>query len=213
MKGTKLTERQTEMLDAIRRHIKDNGLPPTRAELAQALNIANQAGVDRMLNALVKKGWVRLFPSVERGIQLLREGAPIVGQEDLPVVAAGNPNDPGYYPERERLHDFDTFSEQFESRPDYFLKVRGDSMDLVGFRSGDVVAVKRGGEPRNGDVVVARLEEEITLKRFYCKDGTTIELQPVSSNPEHSPIYVNAQTVGFDIEGIVVGAIIGTRRE
>ncbi len=99
MKGIALTERQTEMLDTIRLHIKNNGLPPTRAELAGALNIANQAGVDRMLNALVKKGWVRLFPSVERGIQLLREGAPIVGLEDLPEVAAGNPNVPGYYPE------------------------------------------------------------------------------------------------------------------
>ena len=94
---------------------------------------------------------------MDRGIQLLREGAPILDPEDLPEVAAGNPMIPGDYPEPKRLHDFDTLSERFESRPDYFLQVKGDSMDLIGFRSGDVVAVREGGDPRNGDVVVARI--------------------------------------------------------
>ena len=213
MRGIELTERQNDALAAIRRHVKRYGMPPSRSELGKALGIGNQAGVDRQLSVLAKKGWVRLLPSVDRGIQLLREGAPVLDPEDLPEVAAGNPNVPGHYPEPERLHDFDTLSERFEARPDYFLKVKGDSMDLAGFRSGDVVAVRKGGEPRNGDVVVARIGEEITLKRFYRKDETTIELQPVSSNPEHSPIYVNAETTGFEIGGVVVGAIIGTRRE
>lgn len=212
MKGSQLTERQNDALEAIRRHIKHYGMPPSRSELGKALNIGNQAGVERLLSALAKKGWVRLLPSVDRGIQLLREGAPILDPEDLPEVAAGNPMVPGHYPEPERLHDFDTLSERFEARPDYFLKVKGDSMDLVGFRSGDVVAVRESGEPDDGDIVVARIEDEITLKRFHRKDENTIELQPESSNPEHEPIRIDEQT-DFEISGVVVGAIIGTRRE
>ena len=154
---------------------------------------------------------MRLLSSVDRGIQLLPEGAPVLDPEDLPEVAAGNPNVPGHYPER--LHDFDTLSERFEARPDYFLRVKGDSMDLAGFRSGDVVAVREGGDPRNGDVVVARIGEEITLKRFYRRNGhASVELQPVSSNPEHVTIRIDGQS-DFEISGIVVGAIIGTRRE
>ena len=212
MKGQNLTDRQKAVLDTIRSHIKRRGIPPTRAELAKELQIANQAGVDRYLGVLEKKGWLRLFPGVERGIHLLREGAPLFDVEELPEVAAGNPRPPGYYPEPKRLHDLDTFSEGFESKPSYFLKVTGDSMDLAGFKSGDIVAVREGGDAQNGDIVVARIGEEITLKRFYRpNEYSNIELQPVSSNDEHDTINVDEQT-DFEISGIVVGAIIGTRR-
>ena len=94
-----------------------------------------------------------------------------------------------------------------------FCAKPGDSMDLAlaGFRSGDVVAVREGGDPRNGDVVIARIGEEITLKRFY-RNPENVELQPISSNPEHGTIRVDSLS-DFEISGIVVGAIIGTRRE
>ena len=208
-----LTERQDEALEAIRYHIKRYGMPPSRSELGKMLKIGNQAGVDRILSALAKKGWVRLLPSVDRGIQLLREGAPILDPEDLPEVAAGNPMIPGDYSEPKRLHDFDTLSERFESRPGYFLRVKGDSMDLVGFRSGDVIAAREGGDPQNGDVVVARIRDEITLKRYYRQNGYgSIELQPVRSNAEHSTVRIDGQS-DFEISGVVVGAIIGTRHE
>lgn len=212
MKGQTLTDRQRAVLDTIREHIKKRGVPPSRAEIGKELGIANQAGVDRYLRTLETKGWLRLHPGIDRGIHLLKEGAPLYGVQELPRVAAGNPRPPGYYPEPRRLHDFETFSEHFESKPSYFLEVMGDSMDLTGFKSGDVVAVREGRDAQNGDIVVARIGEEITLKRFYRQNEySDIELQPVSSNSEHSTIHVNAQT-DFEISGIIVGAIIGARR-
>ena len=213
MRGIALAERQGKALQAIRRHVKRHGMPPSRSELGKALDIGAQAGVERVLSALSKKGWVRLLPRVDRGIRLLREGVPLHDPEELPEVAAGNPMVPGDYPEPERLHDFDTLTGRFESRPSYFLEVTGDSMDLAGFKSGDVVAVREGRNPQNGDIVVARIGEDITLKRFYRRNEySDIELQPVNTNDEHDTINIDEQT-DFEISGIVVVAIIGTRRE
>ena len=209
MKGIRLTDRQSEALDAIRHHVRERNLPPSRAELAKALGIKYQGSVDNLLNALAKKGWVRLFPAVDRGIQLLREGAPLFEQDDLPEVAAGNPQAPGNYPEPKRLHDFDTFSEQFGGKPDYFLKVRGDSMDKIGLKSGDIVAMQRTKEARNGSIVVARIGEDITLKRFRRTADNRIFLEPLSTNSIHEPISVDAQA-DFEIAGVVVGAIVST---
>ena len=213
MKALELSPRQNEALNAIRAHIKHNGVPPSRSELARALGIRNQAGVDRLLDALQRKGWIRLLPSVDRGIQLLREGAPVFDPRELPAVAAGNPIVAEDHKEPARLHDFDSFAERFESRPDWFVRVEGDSLDKVGFRTGDILAVRRDPEPRNGDIVVARIGDEVVVKRFYRKDLDVIELQPESHNPEHEVIRVDANTTGFAVVGTVVGAIVGTRRE
>ena len=208
MKGIRLTDRQTETLDAIRHHVKERSVPPSRAELARALGIKYQGSVDNLLNALAKKGYLRLIPSVERGIQLLREGAPIFDFEDLPEVAAGNPMIPGNS-EPKRLHNFDTFSEQFGAKPDYFLKVRGDSMDKLGLKSGDIVAMQRTDDAPNGSIVVARIGEEITLKRFRLTPENKILLEPLSTNSTHKPIPVDGQ-MDFQIAGVVVGAIVAT---
>ena len=209
MKGIRLTDRQSEALDAIRHHIRERSLPPSRAELAKALGIKYQGSVDNLLNALAKKGWVRLFPAVERGIQLLREGAPIFDEENLPEVAAGSPMVPGHNPEPRRLHDFDTITEQFGAKPDYFLKVRGDSMDKLGLKSGDIVAMQRTDDARNGNIVVARIGEDITLKRFRKTADDQIFLEPLSTNSAHEPIQVDPQA-DFGIVGVVVGAIVTT---
>ena len=153
------------------------------------------------------------FRALTEAFNFYAKGAPVLDPEELPEVAAGNPMVPGDYPEPERLYDFDTLTERFEAKPDYFLRVKGDSMDLMGFRSGDVVALKKGGDPRNGDVVVARIGEEITLKRYHRQNGYgPVELQAVSSNDEHNAIPIDGQS-DFEISGIVVGAIIGTRRD
>ena len=213
MKGTELSSRQAEALEIIRDHIRRRGVPPSRAELARAMNIGSQGSVDKHLAALARKGWVEVHPSVERGIQLLREGIPVLGEKELPSVAAGTPVIAEEGTEIQRVPHFDSFNTPFEARPDYFLKVTGDSMDRVGFHEGDMLAVRREIEPREGDLVVARIENEITLKRFHRASENLVELQPQSNNPEHETIRIGPQSANTEIVGIVVGAIIGTRMQ
>ena len=211
MRGDTLTERQAQVLEIVRRHLRVRGVPPSRSELARELGVKRQSTVDQQLNALAKKGWVRLLPGIERGIQLLREGAPLLDPDQLPEVRAGTPIVAEDQPAPPRLNDFESFSGQFEGRPDYFLRVQGDSMDRTGFRTGDIVAVQREREPKEGDVVVARIGDSITLKRLHREDENVIELQPQSSNSEHTAIQVGPED-DFQIVGVVVGAIVGARR-
>ena len=213
MKGIALSPRQAEALEAIRAHIKQRGVPPSRPELCRALGIKYQAGIDRLLDALHRKQWIQILPSVDRGIRLLREGAPILHPDELPAVAAGDPIVAFDQPEPARLHDFDSFAARFEATPDWFVKCVGDSLDKVGIRSGDVLAVRRNSEPRDGDLVVARIGEDVVVKRFRRTGPDTIELQPESHNPEHEPIQITPNTIDFQIVGTVVGAIVGTMRE
>ena len=213
MRTVRLTDKQSSTLAAIRDHVKRFGVPPSRTELAKALGIRNQSGVDRLLAALHQKGWIQLLPSVERGIRLLREGAPILDPHELPAVAAGNPIVAEDCAEPARLHDFDSFAEHFESRPDWFVRVEGDSLDRLGYRSGDILAVRREPEPPDGALVVARIGVEVLVKLFRRTKTGTIELQPDSHNPEHEAIRIDATIVDFEVIGTVVGAIVGTRSE
>ena len=213
MRGITLAERQNEKLEVFRRHTKPHGIPPSRSKLRKTLGIGNQARLKRVLSALATKRWGRFVPAVDRGIRLLREAHLSLIRMTSRKQLLTTPWLAEDHPEPERLHDFDTLTERFEARPNYFLRVKGDSIDLVGFRPSDVVAVRKGGDPRNGDIVVARIGEEITLKRYYRQNGYgSIELQPVSSNAEHNTIPVDGQT-DFEISGVVVGAIVGTRRD
>ena len=209
VKGDELTDRQSKALDIIRRHVRHRGVPPSRTELANEMDLAHPSAMDGHLNALAKKGWIELLPSVERGIRLLREGAPLLDVDDLPAVAAGTPILADDRTEPPRLNDFDSFANQFEATPDYFLKVTGDSLDKVGFHSGDIVAVHRQPEARNGDIVVARIGHEVTLKRYERVDQETVELQPVSTNPQHHTITIGPASSDTEIVGVVVGAIVG----
>lgn len=212
VKAGRLTKRQSEVLEVIRAHVKRRGVPPSRTELAKELKMASPSAVDGHLSALARKGWVELFPSVERGIKLIREGAPLLNAEELAEIAAGRPTVAEERGESRRLCDYDSVTELFRAKPDFFLTVRGTSMDGVGFVTGDIVAVRKQPMADNGDVVVARIGDEITLKRFMRKADNTMELQPESSDPEHTPIRIGAETEDAEIVGIVVGAIIGTRR-
>ena len=212
VRGTALTDRQRQALEAIRESLRERGMAPTHIELGKAMKLSNVSAVGGYIAALARKGWIEVIPSVDRGIRLLREGAPILDAAHLPAVAAGNPTVVEECRNLPRVHDFESLSRQFEATPDFFVRVEGDSLDKVGFTTGDIVAVRHQPEARNGDIVLARIGEEVTLKRYERTGPHALEFQPESTNPEHKPIRVDTRTDDVAIVGVVVGAIIGTRR-
>ncbi len=198
-----LTERQIEVLDAIRSFVREHGVAPSRSEIAKALGIRNASTVDGHLNALMKKGWIELRPGSPRNIRLLKD--------DLPVTIAGPiaGGEPILADERVKARIPSAVAEMFSPRPDFFLRVEGDSMNRLGLVTGSVVAVKAQSVAMNGDVVVARLEDEVTLKRYHRADERHVELRPRSTNPDHQLICIDLSTDEFEIAGVAVGALIG----
>lgn len=210
MKG--LTARQQQILDLIREQIASFGRPPTRAEIARELGFKSANAAEDHLQALAKKNVIALDASTSRGIRLLgeyAEGLEEVGSKildtimQLPIigrVAAGNPILAQEHVEKHIPVDPDLFGE----KPDYLLKVKGMSMKNIGILDGDLLAVKRSSTARAGQVVVARVNDEVTVKRYFQK-GATVELQ--AENEEFSPIAVDLRKDQFAIEGLAVGLI------
>ena len=191
-----LTRRQEEIFNLIREWIETTGLPPTRAEIAQRFGFSSPNAAEQHLKALAKKGVLELVPGASRGIRLADGGGlPLVGQ-----VAAGSPILAQENIERHYQLDAALFS----PRADYLLKVRGMSMKDAGILDGDLLAVHRSAEARAGQVVVARIGDEVTVKRFQ-KRGHTVRLLP--ENPDFEPIAVDLARQDFAIEGIAVGVI------
>ena len=206
----KLTDRQRETLDVIRTYRRRHGWAPSRKELAENLGLGHPSSVEVHLTALQTKGWIELRRDIKRGIRLLDEAT-----ADLPLIdlvdptgeiAAGEP-----IVAEGRIVDriSPVVAERFSPTPDYFLTVRGDSMDRTGLRDGDVVAIRATPEANNGDVVVARFGDEVTLKRFIRVDQRRVELRPDSHNPEHKAIQIDLAKHILHIDGVVVGALIG----
>ena len=201
-----LTPRQRQILTFIQESIADNGLPPTRAEIAQALGFRSANAAEEHLRALQRKGVISLIAGASRGIVLkdaLREqlGLPLIGR-----VAAGRPilaeeHIEGRYQLDPRL---------FNPRPHYLLRVSGMSMRDVGILDGDLVAVHRSPDVRNRQIIVARLENEVTVKR-YRQEGSVVWLMP--ENPEFEPIRVDLREQSLTIEGVVVGVLRRSRPE
>lgn len=191
-----LTERQAQILELIRQFVSERGHPPTRAEIAQALGFKSANAAEDHLRALARKGAIEIVPGTSRGIRLPEEpGLPVVGR-----VAAGNPilaqeHVEDHYPMDPGL---------FHPRADYLLRVHGLSMRDAGILDGDLLAVHRSPEAANGQVVVARLEDEVTVKRFQ-RDGHEVRLLP--ENPEFKPIIVDLRQQAIEIEGIAVGIL------
>jgi repressor LexA len=195
-----LTPRQRQILDLIRDTILETGMPPTRAEIAAALGFRSPNAAEDHLRALQRKGVIDLKPGASRGIQLkdsLRDqlGLPLIGR-----VAAGRPilaeeNIEARYQLDPRL---------FQPRPHYLLKVRGMSMRNAGILDGDLVAVHRTPEVRNRQIVVARLENEVTVKR-YRQEGSVVWLLP--ENEEFEPLRIDLKEQSLTIEGVVVGVV------
>ncbi len=198
MKG--LTPRQSEILHMIQEFIVDSGMPPTRAEIAKELGFKSANAAEEHLRALQRKGVLELVPGTSRGIQLkdsLREqlGLPLVGR-----VAAGSP----ILAEEHIETHYRLDPALFNPKPHYLLRVHGMSMKNAGILDGDLVAVHRTPEVRSRQIVVARVEDEVTVKR-YRQDGSTVWLLP--ENEEFEPIQVDLNTQTMVIEGVVVGVI------
>lgn len=191
-----LTNRQAEILQLVKDSIEENGYPPTRAEIARILGFRSHNAAEEHLQALARKGAIELLDGASRGIRLRGEqGTPLVGR-----VAAGSPilaqeNIQAHY----RLD-----SNLFKPRADYLLKVRGMSMRDAGIVDGDLLAVHKTPEARSGQIVVARLQDEVTVKRLQ-KHGHQVEL--VAENPEFKPIKLDLRREALTIEGICVGVI------
>jgi repressor LexA len=203
----KLTPRQEQILNLIRDAIENTGFPPTRAEIANELGFKSANAAEEHLQALARKGAIEISPGTSRGIRLigasvehipmppptLMMALPLVGR-----VAAGSPI-------LAQEHVETTYSvdpAMFSSKPDFLLKVKGWSMRDAGIMDGDLLAVKKVDSAKNGQIVVARIGDDVTVKR-YKKTGNLIELFP--ENPDFKVIRVDPETDEFTIEGLAVG--------
>ncbi len=214
----KLTARQQQILELIQNTIASTGAPPTRAEIAHELGFKSANAAEEHLQALARKGAIELVSGTSRGIRLkgshrstrasidsLSLTLPGLGQLSLPLigrVAAGSPILAQEHVDRTYHLESSLFSEQ----PDYLLRVRGMSMRDAGIMDGDLLAVKSTKEVRNGQIVVARLGEDVTVKRLN-QSGGRIELLP--ENPDYQVIVVDPEE-SFEIEGRAVGLIRNT---
>jgi repressor LexA len=195
----KLTKRQQQVLEIIKDNIEETGYPPTRAEIANQLGFRSANAAEEHLKALARKGAIEIVPGASRGIKLPANdedaGIPIVGQvaAGYPILAQQNIEDYCQLP-----NDF------FKPAADYFLRVKGMSMKDVGILDGDLLAVHKTTEVRNGQIVVARIDEDVTVKRFQRK-GNKVSLFP--ENNEFQAIVVDLRAQSFAIEGLGVGIV------
>lgn len=194
----KLTQRQQQVLDFVRQHINDTGYPPTRADIAQELGFKSANAAEEHLKALARKGAIEMVAGASRGIRLPESaGIPIIGR-----VAAGNPILAAAH-----IEDYcDLPPTFFKPQADFFLMVRGDSMIDVGILDGDLLAVHSTTVAKNGDIVVARIEDEVTVKRLQRTNQKHL-VQLLPENADYEPITVDLREQAFSIEGLSVGIL------
>lgn len=195
----KLTPRQRQVLELVKAHIEDTGYPPTRAEIAHSLGFKSANAAEEHLKALARKGAIEMVAGASRGIRLPDEqtGIPIVGR-----VAAGSP-----ILAEEHIEDYCEMPHHFfKPTADYLLRVQGMSMRDAGILDGDLLAVHRTTQVHNGEIIVARIEDEVTVKRFKReRNNAIVELWP--ENPDFDVIKVDLRDANFAIEGLSVGVI------
>jgi len=199
----KLTSRQEQVLMLIKQNIEETGYPPTRAEIAKSLGFKSANAAEEHLRALARKGAIEMVPGASRGIRLPADeakndpGIPIVGR-----VAAGSP-----ILAEEHVQDHCAIPREFfQPSADYFLEVHGESMIDVGIHDGDLLAVHQTQQVTNGQIVVARIGDEVTVKRFQQTPNSHI-VELIAENPEFEPIIVDLTQESFAIEGLSVGVI------
>lgn len=201
----KLTKRQSDVLETIREFISETGFPPTRAEIARRLGFKSPNAAEEHLKALCKKGAIEMLSGASRGIRLVDQasndepvddlGLPVIGK-----VAAGYP----ILAQENIASHVNIPASMFSPQADYFLSVSGTSMKDIGIMEGDLLAVHKTNTVRNGQIVVARIGDEVTVKRFEQK-GRIVRLIP--ENEEFNDILVDLESEDFAIEGLSVGVI------
>ncbi len=195
-----LTARQSQIFDLIKEKIADTGMPPTRAEIADFFGFKSANAAEEHLKALAKKGYIEMLPGTSRGIRLAEEvieesGLPLIGR-----VAAGEP-----ILAQEHVEDrYKMDGNLFHPAADYLLRVNGESMKDIGILDGDLLAVHQTTDVHNGQVIVARVEDDVTVKR-YKREGNIVYLH--AENEEFAPIKVDLTSQHFNVEGIAVGVV------
>ncbi|BCE00686.1 transcriptional repressor LexA [Marinicellulosiphila megalodicopiae] len=193
----KLTTRQQQVLDLIKSSIEETGFPPTRAELATTLGFKSPNAAEEHIKALARKGAIEILPGASRGIKIVEKdkGLPIVGS-----VAAGSP-----ILATEHIDEYLNLpGNMFYPSADYLLRVQGMSMKDIGIYEDDLIGVHKTDRIRNGDIVIARIDEDVTVKRYERK-GNVIYLHP--ENEEFNVIEVDTTSCHFEVEGVYVGVI------
>ena len=211
--GIELTERQNEVLGALRTFIDMNGFPPTRADLGAMLDLKHQSSVDNHLYALARKGWIEIKPGVERGIALLREGVPLYGPGHFRRGSAilDNPAEPAREPE---WIDYRRVWDIFGDKPDLCLWIQGNAMDGAGLTEHEIVALKRTREGQDeepvqaGTVVAARVRDNVVVRRYHPIDEKTVELRPQSTNREQQTMRIDTTKDDMEIIGVAIGRIV-----
>lgn len=202
-----LTPRQQQVFDLIRSKIEETGMPPTRAEIARELGFRSANAAEEHLKALARKNAIEIIPGASRGIRILldvaaneepEDGLPLIGQ-----VAAGSPI---LAQEHVEAH-YQVDPAMFKPQADFLLRVQGESMKEVGIMDGDLLAVHKTQDVRDGQIVVARVDDDVTVKRLERK-GSTVLLH--AENPEFSTIEVDLTAQHLSIEGLAVGIIRNT---
>lgn len=194
-----LTPRQEKVLQLIKSYAEETGYPPTRAEIARILGYKSANAAEEHIKALARKGAIEVIPGASRGIKLVepQQGLPLIGR-----VAAGSP-----ILAQEHIEDYCQLPHNFFSpSADYLLRVHGMSMKDAGILDGDLLAVHRTQQVRNGQIVVARIGEEVTVKRFK-RIGNRAQVELWPENPDFEVIEVDLRDQEFTIEGLSVGVI------
>lgn len=195
-----LTPRQQQIYDLIREKISETGMPPTRAEIATFFGFKSANAAEEHLKALAKKGYIDMLPGTSRGIRLVEE---LLEEEGLPLIGRVAAGEPILAQEHvEETYKID--GSLFHPEADYLLRVNGESMKDIGILDGDLLAVHQTTDVQNGQVIVARVDEDVTVKRFK-RDGNIVYLH--AENESFEPIKVDLANQHFNVEGIAVGVI------
>ncbi|HDY7502369.1 TPA: repressor LexA [Vibrio vulnificus] len=201
-----LTPRQQQVFDLIKSKIEVTGMPPTRAEIARELGFRSANAAEEHLKALARKQVIEIVPGASRGIRILLEEEAANDEPGLPLIGRVAAGEPILAQEHVEMH-YQVDPSLFRPQADFLLRVHGESMKDIGIMDGDLLAVHKTQDVRNGQVVVARVEDDVTVKRLERK-GSTVLLH--AENEEFAPIEVDLTSQQLTIEGIAVGIIRNT---